>query len=143
MGELHKKVCIKPDVEVQVVNRGLRLLNMQRQALVQKPNGLVLVTALSPLDDGLEERMLSRFPLGLADLGQELELLLRVVDLLLAHAAVNDPVQRLQVVLVVLGGPLEYLDRRVVVSQETLLRSELGVVDCILGLLGEGDVHEL
>jgi hypothetical protein len=101
LGEFHEEVGIEFDVEVDIAGGILGLGNVEIEGLIEESNALVSVRLLPPLDDRLEEHVLSRFAHRVPDLAQKLQLLLSVFQHFLLYAAVDHPVQGSHVRLVV------------------------------------------
>mmetsp|Transcript_97375 Transcript_97375/g.272507 ORF Transcript_97375/g.272507 Transcript_97375/m.272507 type:complete len:201 (-) Transcript_97375:338-940(-) len=88
---LQHEVGVQLNEEV-VANGCLERSDVKRQGLVEQPERRIDIFPLPPRQDGLQERKVRRLPDGDLDLTQEFELLLRVVQVPLLDAAMDDAV---------------------------------------------------
>ena len=132
--QLEQEVGRQADVEVDVARALLRLIDVQIQGQIEGLYRLFFVVLVPPLDDGVKVSVVARLLLIITQFHQELELMLGVLQLVLFDFAVDHTVQWGLVRLIVARGLLVDLIRRGEVAQHALLKRNLRIEVCVLGL---------
>lgn len=107
---------------------------MQVETGIQELDCLSLKTFFAPFYEGFQEAVLRSFSLGLANFGQEFELVNSIVDHILPNSAMDHTVKGLQIVVVEAGGLLESLECNCKVAKQELLVADFSMIGCIFGL---------
>mmetsp|Transcript_72654 Transcript_72654/g.187411 ORF Transcript_72654/g.187411 Transcript_72654/m.187411 type:complete len:266 (+) Transcript_72654:2373-3170(+) len=132
--DLKHEVRVQLNEEV-IAGSSLEGGDVQRQCFVEEVERSLDVAPLAPRQERLEEGQVRRLADRDLDLAEELELLLRVVQVPLLHAAVDDAVQSPNICLILRHRLVEGLLSLRQLSLQHLLVAELRQV---LGLVGTG-----